>query len=84
MEKPKTGNFDFTSLTGLSDDEEEVEADEKIEVSTGKEENTGKEESSAKEVSTGKEVPIPNLELVKMKQEETLAEIAEQVRYGKQ
>ena len=66
IEKPKTGNFDFTSLTGLSDDEDEVEADEKI------------------EESTGKEVPIPNLELVKMKQEETLAEIAEQVRCGKQ
>ena len=31
MEKPKTGNFDFTSLTGLSDDEEEVEAEEKME-----------------------------------------------------
>ena len=72
MEKPKTGNFDFTSLTGLSDDEDEVEADEKIEESTGKEESTAKEE------------PIPNLELVKMKQEETLAEIAEQVRCGKQ
>ena len=72
IEKPKTGNFDFTSLTGLSDDEEEVEADEK------------KEESTAKEESTGKEVPIPNLELVKMKQEETLAEIAEQVRCGQQ
>ena len=66
IEKPKTGNFDFTSLTGLSDDEDEVEADEKM------------------EESTVKEVPIPNLELVKMKQEETLAEIAEQVRYGKQ
>ena len=78
MEKPKTGNFDFTSLTGLSDDEEEVEADEKIEVSTGKEESTAKEENTAKEE------PIPNLELVKMKQEETLAEIAEQVRCGQQ
>ena len=66
IEKHKAGNFDFTSLTGLSDDEDEVEADEKI------------------EESTGKEVPIPNLELVKMKQEETLAEIAEQVRCGKQ
>ena len=78
IEKPKTGNFDFTSLTGLSDDEEEAEADEKMEENTGKEESTGKEEGTAKEVS------IPNLELVKMKQEETLAEIAEQVRCGQQ
>ena len=59
-ENSKSGNFDFTSLAGLSDDEEEMEEESK------------EKQALVKQVKE---------ETVGMKQEETLAEMVEQVGF---
>ena len=67
-EEEKAGNFDFTSLTGLSDDEEEEE-----------EEDEEKAKPLVKEEMMKKE--MVKEEIVRIKPEETLAEMAEQVEF---